>query len=107
MGQKDAYVGDEAQSKRGILNPKANREKMTQIMFEAEYVWVNGRLEKKVKKGKQGKVKQGKAKALKCKLVPGGVRKVKAMEKKLKAISKDLKRFSRILGQFSSPGGER
>merc|ERR1712173_290897 len=69
---------------------------------EAEYVWVNGRLEKKVKKGK-GK----KGKALKCKLVPGGVRKVKAMEKKLKAISKDLKRFSRILGQFSSPGGER
>merc|ERR1711963_991783 len=74
---------------------------------EAEYVWVNGRLEKKVKKGNQGKVKQGKGKALKCKLVTGGVRKVKAMEKKLKAISKDLKRFSRILGQLSSPGGER
>jgi len=72
---------------------------------EAEYVWLNGRLEKKVKKGNKGK--QGKGKALKCKLVPGGVRKVKAMEKKLKAISKDLKRFSRILGQFSSPGGER
>merc|ERR1711899_27144 len=71
---------------------------------EAEYVWVNGRLEKMVKKGK---AKQGKEKALKCKLVPGGVRKVKAMEKKLKAISKDLKRFSRILGQFSSPGGGR
>ncbi|GAB2262290.1 hypothetical protein Droror1_Dr00003287 [Drosera rotundifolia] len=63
MGQKDAYVGDEAQSKRENLashlqrigkvlallkrssipfsscteapmNPKANREKMTQIMFE-------------------------------------------------------------------------
>uniref|UniRef100_A0A286Y2H0 Actin beta n=6 Tax=Rodentia TaxID=9989 RepID=A0A286Y2H0_CAVPO len=29
MGQKDSYVGDEAP-----LNPKANREKMTQIMFE-------------------------------------------------------------------------
>merc|ERR1712107_248060 len=71
---------------------------------EAEYVWVNGRLEKRVKKGKG---KQEKGKALKCKLVPGGVRKVKAMEKKLKAISKDLKRFSGILGQFSSPGGER
>merc|ERR1712012_802953 len=69
---------------------------------EAEYVWVNGRLEKR-----EGKGKQEKGKAPKCKLVPGGVRKVKAMEKKLKAISKDLKRFSRILGQFSSPGGER
>merc|ERR1712211_186392 len=36
---------------------------------EAEYVWVNGRLEKRVKKGKG---KQEKGKALKCKLVPGG-----------------------------------
>merc|ERR1719350_363372 len=44
---------------------------------EFEYVWVNGRLEKRVKKAKKGK-------GLKCKLVPGGMRKVKAMEKKLK-----------------------
>jgi len=69
---------------------------------EFEYVWVNGRLEKRLKKGK-GK----KGKGLKCKLVSGGMRKVKAMERKLKAISKDLKRFSRILGQFSSPSGGR
>jgi len=69
---------------------------------EFEYVWVNGRLEKRLKKGK-GK----KGKGLKCKLVLGGMRKVKAMERKLKAISKDLKRFSRILGQFSSPSGGR
>merc|ERR1711945_62330 len=40
MDQKDSYVGDEAQSKRPVLlteaplNPKANRERMTQIMFE-------------------------------------------------------------------------
>jgi len=67
---------------------------------EFEYVWVNGRLEKRLKKGKKGK-------GLKCKLVQGGMRKVKAMERKLKAISKDLKRFSRILGQFSSPSGGR
>ena len=59
-----------------------------------------GRLEKRVKKEKKGK-------GMKCKLVQGGMRKVKAMEKKLKAISKDLKRFSRILGQFSSPSGVR
>ncbi|KAI5073308.1 hypothetical protein GOP47_0011321 [Adiantum capillus-veneris] len=43
MGQKDAYVGDEAQSKRGApcpphSNPKVNREKMTQIMFDTFYV---------------------------------------------------------------------
>ncbi|KAK6370037.1 actin [Lithohypha guttulata] len=43
MGQKDSYVGDEAQSKReehpvllteAPINPKSNREKMTQIVFE-------------------------------------------------------------------------
>merc|ERR1719234_1694847 len=68
---------------------------------EFEYVWVAGRLEKRVKKNKK------KGKGMKCKLVQGGMLMVKSMEKKLKAISKDLKRFSRILGQFSSPAGGR
>merc|ERR1712061_921514 len=40
---------------------------------DAEYVWVNGRLEKKVKMAKNKKEGKG----IKCKLVPGGLRKVK------------------------------
>merc|ERR1719320_1145589 len=40
---------------------------------EFEYVWVAGRLEKRVKKDK------AKGKGMKCKLVQGGMRKVKAV----------------------------
>jgi len=68
------------------------------IKSNPEYVWVNGVLEKRVKPAKDSK-----GKGYKCKLVPGGMRKVMQMERKLKSMTKDLKRFSRTLRQFTAP----
>merc|ERR1712130_640416 len=102
MGEEKEEEGEEGRGGRkpGRLEQVREMQYDQPAAGEFEYVWANGRLEKRAKKGKKGK-------GLKCKLVPGGMRKVKAMEKKLKAISKDLKRFSRILGQFSPPEGGR
>lgn len=63
-----------------------------------EYVWVEGRLETRVTKAKDEK-----GRGYKCTLLPGGLNKVKKIEKKLKVMSKDLKRFSRTLRKFTAP----
>jgi hypothetical protein len=66
-----------------------------------EYVWVEGRLETRAMKAKD---EQGRG--YKCTLLPGGLKKVKKIEKKLKVMSKDLKRFSRTLKKFTAPASD-
>ena len=68
------------------------------VKSHPEYVWVNGILEKRVKPAKDSK-----GNGYKCRLIPGGMRKVMQMERKLKSMTKDLKRFSRTLKQFTAP----
>jgi len=63
-----------------------------------QYVWVEGRLETRVTK-----TKDENGRKYKCTLLPGGLKKVKKIEKKLKVMSKDLKRFSRTLKKFTAP----
>merc|ERR1712004_311464 len=63
-----------------------------------KYVWVEGRLETRVTSAKDEK-----GQTYKCTLLPGGLKKVKQIEKKLKVMSKDLKRFSRTLRKFTAP----
>merc|ERR1711963_1205558 len=63
-----------------------------------KYVWVEGRLETRVTSAKDDK-----GHTYKCTLLPGGLKKVKQIEKKLKVMSKDLKRFSRTLRKFIAP----
>ena len=63
-----------------------------------KYVWVEGRLETRTTSAKDEK-----GKTYKCTLLPGGLKKVKQIEKKLKVMSKDLKRFSRTLRKFTAP----
>merc|ERR1712013_529525 len=63
-----------------------------------KYVWVEGRLETRVTSAKDEK-----GHTYKCTLLPGGLKKVKQIEKKLKVMSKDLKRFSRTLRKFTAP----
>lgn len=66
-----------------------------------EYVWVEGRLETRVTKAKDEK-----GRGYKCTLLPGGLKKVKKIEKKLKVMSKDLKRFSKTLKKFTAPASD-
>ena len=66
-----------------------------------EYVWVEGRLETRVTKAKDENGRR-----YKCTLLPGGLKKVKKIEKKLKVMSKDLKRFSRTLKKFTAPASD-
>ena len=66
-----------------------------------EYVWVEGRLETRVTKAKDEK-----GRGYKCTLLPGGLKKVKKIEKKLKVMSKDLKRFSRTLKKITAPASD-
>jgi len=63
-----------------------------------KYVWVEGRLETRTTSAKDEK-----GHTYKCTLLPGGLKKVKQIEKKLKVMSKDLKRFSRTLRKFTAP----
>merc|ERR1712004_730532 len=63
-----------------------------------KYVWVEGRLETRVTSAKDEK-----GQTYKCTLLPGGLKKVKQIEKKLKVMSKDLERFSRTLRKFTAP----
>ena len=63
-----------------------------------KYVWVEGRLETRTTSAKDEK-----GRTYKCTLLPGGLKKVKQIEKKLKVMSKDLKRFSRTLRKFTAP----
>jgi len=63
-----------------------------------QYVWVEGKLETRVTTAKDEK-----GRGYKCTLLPGGLKKVKKIEKKLKVMSKDLKRFSRTLKKFTAP----
>merc|ERR1712107_542993 len=63
-----------------------------------KYVWVEGRLETRV-----ASAKDDKGHTYKCTLLPGGLKKVKQIEKKLKVMSMDLKRFSRTLRKSTAP----
>jgi hypothetical protein len=65
---------------------------------EPEFVWVNGKLEKRMTRAMDSTGNK-----FKCRLVPGGMKRVRQMEKKLRLISKDLRRFSKVLKRFTSP----
>ena len=88
------------QGSRPVKEKKSMFTCMTEGVEEGQpkFVWVEGRLEKRVVTAKD---LQGRR--YKCRLVPGGIKKVRQVEKKLKVISKDLKRFSRILSKFTAP----
>jgi len=59
---------------------------------------VNGRLERQA-----ATARDTQGRGYKCKLVKGGMKKVKQMEKKLKGMAKDLRKFSKILSGFTAP----
>jgi len=63
-----------------------------------QFVWVNGRLERQA-----ATARDTQGRGYKCKLVKGGMKKVKQMEKKLKGMAKDLRKFSKILSGFTAP----
>merc|ERR1712209_255268 len=91
-----AVVGDQKMKKR--LFTCVSDSEDADNAGSPKYVWVEGRLETMV-----ASAKDEKGHTYKCTLLPGGLKKVKQIEKKLKVMSKDLKRFSRTLRKFTAP----
>ena len=60
-----------------------------------EYIWVDGSLQTRT-------AKDGDGNRYRCTVVPGGLKKVKLMERKMRAMAKDLRRFSKTLRHFNS-----
>jgi len=97
---------EEAEIETGNAVTAARRGKKTMFtciseqeneVGEPQYVWVKGRLERKITTASDADGRD-----YKCKVVTGGVKKAKYMEKTLKQMSKSLRKFSKTMKQFAS-----